>query len=53
MDRLVEKGIIKEEVFIQTGFSTYEPKHCKWSKLISYKDMAKMVIESGAEYLWF
>lgn len=46
MDRLVEKGIIKEEVFIQTGFSTYEPKHCKWSKLISYKDMDKMVKEA-------
>lgn len=46
MDRLVEEGIIKEEVFIQTGFSTYEPKHCKWSKLISYKDMDKMVKEA-------
>lgn len=43
MDRLVEKGIIKEEVFIQTGFSTYEPKYCKWKKLISYKEMEKKV----------
>lgn len=43
VDRLVEIGIIKEEVFIQTGFSTYEPKHCKWNKLISYKEMEKMV----------
>lgn len=43
MDRLVEKGIIKEEVFIQTGFSTYEPKYCKWSKLIPYKEMEQKV----------
>lgn len=43
MDRLVESGIIKEEVFIQTGFSTYEPKFCKWSKLIPYKEMKEKV----------
>lgn len=46
MDRLVETGVIKEEVFIQTGFSTYEPKLCKWSKLISYKEMEKRVKEA-------
>ena len=28
---------------MQTGFSTYEPKYCKWSKLISYRDMLKNV----------
>lgn len=32
-----------EEVVIQTGFSTYEPKHCQWSKLYSYKTMIEMV----------
>lgn len=46
MDRLVEIGVIKEEVFIQTGFSTYEPKHCKWSKLIPYKEMEQKVKEA-------
>lgn len=46
MDRLVERGVIKEEVFIQTGFSTYEPKFCKWSKLIPYKEMEKRVKEA-------
>lgn len=46
MDRLVETGVIKEEVFIQTGFSTYEPKHCKWSKLIPFKEMDKRVKEA-------
>ena len=32
-----------EEVVIQTGFSTYEPKHCQWSKLYPYKTMIEMV----------
>ena len=32
-----------EEVIIQTGFSSYEPKHCKWSKLYAYQEMIKMV----------
>lgn len=52
-DRLVKKvddlkkdGIIKEEVFIQTGFSTYEPKYCQWSKLIPYQQMVKNVAEA-------
>lgn len=46
MDRLVEKKVIKEEVFIQTGYSDYEPKHCKWSKLIPYKEMEQKVKEA-------
>ena len=28
-----------EKVVIQTGFSTYQPKHCEWSKLFPYKRM--------------
>ena len=35
--------MITEEVIIQTGFSTYEPKYCKWSKLIPYQQMLKNV----------
>lgn len=46
MDRLVEKKVIKEEVFIQTGYSDYEPKYCKWSKLIPYKEMEQKVKEA-------
>lgn len=43
IDKLKEKGIIDEEVIMQTGFSTYEPKHCKWSKLLPYKEMTSNV----------
>lgn len=32
-----------EEVVMQTGFSIYEPKNCKWSALYPYKTMIEMV----------
>ena len=31
---------------IQTGFSTYKPKYCQWSKLISYQQMVKNVADA-------
>lgn len=43
IDRLKEKGSIREDVVIQTGYSTYEPKHCKWQKLFPYQEMIKLV----------
>ena len=43
VDELKRDGIITEDVIMQTGFSTYEPKYCKWSKLISYQDMLKNI----------
>lgn len=46
IDNLKSDGIISEEVIMQTGFSTYEPKCCKWSKLIPYKEMVKNVAEA-------
>lgn len=46
VDRLVETGIIKDEVFIQTGYSTYEPKFCKWSSLISFDKMNELMQKS-------
>ena len=46
IDELKRDGVITEDVVIQTGFSTYEPKYCKWSKLISYQDMVKNVADA-------
>lgn len=43
IDQLKKDGIIEDDVFIQTGFSTYEPKYCQWSKLIAYQDMIQYV----------
>lgn len=53
IDSLKGDGLIEDEVIIQTGFSTYEPKYCKWSKLISQAEMqhnveqARIVITHG------
>ena len=46
MDRLAESGAVQEEIIIQTGFSTYEPQHCKWQKLYPYQEMVKLVGEA-------
>lgn len=46
VDRLKSERVIEENVVIQTGFSTYEPRCCKWSKLIPYQDMVKNVSEA-------
>lgn len=43
VDKLIEAGKINEEVFIQTGYSTYKPKYCKWSKFLPFQDMIDMV----------
>ena len=43
VDHLVETGVIKEEVFIQTGYSIYEPKFCQWSRLISFDQMSEFM----------
>ena len=46
VDELKRDGIIKDDVIIQTGFSTYEPKYCQWSKLIPYQQMVKNVADA-------
>lgn len=39
IDKLIREGIIKEEVFAQIGYSTYTPKHYKYSKFLDYDAM--------------
>ena len=46
MDELKRDGTIQDDVIIQTGFSTYEPKYCQWSKLIPYQQMVKNVSDA-------
>ena len=48
IDELKGNGTIQDDVFIQTGFSTYEPKNCQWSKLIPYNQMIKNVEDARA-----
>lgn len=59
MNRLVKYiddlkgGNLDEEVVIQTGFSTYEPKNCEWERLFPFEKMdellsrARIVITHG------
>ena len=52
VDELAGQGVI-HDVFIQTGFSTYLPKYCKWCKAIDFlefekcMDKAEIVITHG------
>ena len=46
IDNLVMNGIIQEDVIIQTGFSTYIPKYCKWAKMYSYGEMMNNISEA-------
>ena len=43
IDELKKKGIVNEQVVIQTGFSNYEPQFCEWKKLFSYQEMVQYV----------
>lgn len=53
IDKLIEVECIKEEVIIQSGFSTYICKNCKCEKIIPYSEMinnikkARIVITHG------
>ncbi len=53
VDKLIEKGIIKEEVFAQVGYSSYKPKNYKYVKIISnnefeiYLQKSSFVISHG------
>ena len=53
VDDLVADGTIQEKVVMQTGFSTYKPKHCEAHKMMSYEEMqqtlkdARIVITHG------
>lgn len=38
MDRLVETGVIQDEVVAQIGVSSYEPKYMKWHRFMDKED---------------
>lgn len=46
VDNLKREGVITEDVMMQTGFSTYEPKYCEWKKLLPYEEMIRNVQEA-------
>ncbi len=46
VDNLILNKVIKEDVFMQIGYSTYEPKNCKWAKFLPYTEMSKYIQDS-------
>ena len=46
VDNLCETGVINEPVIMQTGFSTYEPRHCEWHRLLPYDQMEENVAKA-------
>ncbi|MDA8226454.1 MAG: glycosyltransferase [Desulfitobacterium hafniense] len=45
-DILKRDGKIEDDVIMQTGFSTYEPKYCTWSKLLPFSQMEENVAKA-------
>jgi UDP-N-acetylglucosamine transferase subunit ALG13 len=46
IDTLKGENKIKENVFMQIGYSNYKPKFCEYSKMLKYPDMNKYIRDS-------
>ena len=46
VDELKGSGTLTEPVFIQTGYSTYEPKHCEHSAFVPFRQMRARMAEA-------
>ena len=46
VDNLKRDGVIEEEVILQIGYSTYEPRYCSWKKLFPFREMVRLVDEA-------
>jgi len=53
LDQLKGNGAIRQDVFMQTGYSRYEPVHCEFKKFLPFEEMtqrmaaAEIVITHG------
>lgn len=53
IDNMKRNGKIREEIIMQTGFCTYEPRYCSWKRFLPYNKMeenianARIVITHG------
>ena len=43
IDELKRNEEITEEVFVQSGYSTYTPQYCEWKMLLPYKEMQEKI----------
>jgi len=47
LDRLVEEGVVKDEIFAQTGYSTYTPKHFTFSRFVDMQQFQEYIEKSS------
>lgn len=47
LDELMEKGLINEEVFVQTGASKYKPRHCAFTNFMDREAFDKKMDEAN------
>lgn len=45
LDKLIEDGHIKEEIFAQTGYSTYKPKNYYYKEFLDREEFAEKMLE--------
>ena len=43
IDELKAEGVITSDVFIQVGFSDYQPRFCRWERFLSYDEMNNLM----------
>lgn len=43
MDEIKRRGSVKDEVVIQTGYSSYHPESCTWRQWFDYDEMCEYV----------
>lgn len=46
VDALVADGTLDEEVFVQTGYCTYEPENCGWQRFVPAPEMRERMEEA-------
>lgn len=46
VDELIERGIITEEVFAQTGYSDYKPKHYRFKDFLGRNEFSDTIAKS-------
>jgi UDP-N-acetylglucosamine transferase subunit ALG13 len=46
IDRLKETGAVRQDVFIQTGYTSYKPQFCEYKEFIRFDEMMKRMTEA-------
>lgn len=46
IDRLKQEKVITDDVFIQTGFSAYQPKYANYKKILTRSEMEELIEKS-------